>query len=38
MQGNGGWVYSTAYLLASFTKKTNELLELQVKFNLKKRL
>jgi hypothetical protein len=38
MQENGGWVYSIACLFASFMAKTNELLELQVKFNLKKRL
>jgi hypothetical protein len=38
MQENGGWVYSIAYLFASFMAKTNELLELHVKFILKKRL
>jgi len=38
MQEYGDWVYSITYLFASFMAKTNELLELQVKFILKKRL
>jgi hypothetical protein len=38
MQGYGVWVHSIAYLFASFMAKSNELLELQVKFILKKRL
>lgn len=35
MQENGGFVYSIAYLFASFMAKNKELLELQVKFNMK---